>query len=160
MRTPLYFLQIILTIIIIGLTLSSCSKKITVFDKYIHTPNSGWDSRDTIKFNVTQIPDTALYIIDVGLLTSKSFPFSSLSLIVGMRVLPSQEVFEDTLICDLVDDKGNILGKGISRYQYNFPLKNINLNQGDSLEVNIRHAMRQETLKGILDIGLKVSKIK
>ena len=54
----------------------------------------------------------------------------------------------------LTDEKGNAIGKGINYHQYRFPVSSFDLNNGDSLVVNIRHDMKREILPGICDVGL------
>ena len=56
----------------------------------------------------------------------------------------------------LADDKGNMLGQGISYYQYNFILVDRDLSKGDSLHVTVRHIMKREILPGISDIGFRM----
>ena len=56
----------------------------------------------------------------------------------------------------LYDEKGNVLGDGVSYFQYNFMLSEVDLREGDSLHVCVRHIMKREILPGISDIGLKM----
>ena len=81
-----------------------------------------------------------------------------LTLIVEQQTWPTGYMRSDTLSCNLIDEDGTILGEGISFYQYNFPMNNITLTEGDSLHVSIRHNMKREILPGISDIGLTLRK--
>ncbi len=142
------------------LLLSSCNKTTTIYDKYLHTPERGWDRGEALIFDVSQIKTDGNYLLDVLLRTSEAYPFTFLCLEVKETLETKQETFVDTLFCQLYDDKGNILGGGLSRYQYEFPFKELNLNKDDTLHVVIRHIMNLEKLPGISDVGLKLSKKK
>ena len=54
----------------------------------------------------------------------------------------------------IIDSKGNVEGKGVSYYQYDFPLSTLRLEKGDSLALVVRHAMKREILPGISDVGI------
>lgn len=148
-------LYILFTTVTILAVLSSCDNKV-VYDTYNHTPIEGWEKNDTLFFDVPCMRSSGRYRLEVGMRTNGSFPFTGLSIVVEQTVIPGYKTFTDTLKCRLSDDKGNFLGQGISCFQYNFILSDINLHEGDSLHVRVRHIMKREILPGISDIGLKV----
>lgn len=134
---------------------ASCSTG-TVYDSYAHTPLSGWEKNDTLTFNTQRMAYSGTYHQEVGLRMTTAYPFVSISLIVEQQILPKGRIITDTLKCPITDMRGNFLGDGISSYQYQFPLRDIQLNRGDSLHVSIRHNMKREILPGVSDIGLKM----
>ena len=69
-------------------------------------------------------------------------------------------VVTDTVACQLTDRKGNAAGKGISYHQYQFPVTELMLQDGDSLFVSIRHDMKREILPGISDVGFSLTRTK
>ncbi len=140
-------------------SLLSCNEGI-VYDKYLPTPLTGWGKNEALTFDVPPMQEAGTYSIGVGLRTDEAFPFMSLTLVVDQTIEPEHQAFTDTLSCLLADDKGNILGKGISCFQYDFILKDIYLNENDTVHVSIRHAMKREIMPGVSDIGLKLSRKK
>lgn len=146
--------------ILIGLTvataLSSCDRK-TVFDQYDHTPIAGWEKNDTLKFGPVKISTTGAYAENVGLRINGAYPFRGLCLIVEHAILPQGTITVDTLNCDLVDRKGIVNGRGVSFYQYSFPMKDRMFNHGDSIYIYIRHNMKREIMPGISDVGIEIS---
>ncbi len=142
------------------LLLSSCNKTTTIYDKYLHTPERGWDRGEVLIFDVPGIKVEGDYLLDVLLRTSEAFPFTFLCLEVKEAHSSKNEIKVDTLFCQLLDEKGNVLGGGVSRYQYVFPFQELNLNKDDTLHFEIRHIMNLEKLPGISDLGLKLSKKK
>jgi signal transduction histidine kinase len=85
-------------------------------------------------------------------------PPGTVTLIVEQTVYPAGHMMTDTLDCDLIDERGNAKGEGISQYQYLFPLKTIQLHQGDSLHLSVHHNMKREILPGVTSVGVKLSK--
>ena len=88
--------------------------------------------------------------------TTGAFPFTGVTLVVGQRSVPRNIVRSDVLKCTLTDRNGNAKGKGVSLYQYEFDLCDVDLNRGDSLNICIRHDMKREVLSGISDVGVKI----
>lgn len=136
-------------------SLASCTTS-TIYDSYAHTPLAGWEKNDTLTFNVPAMPHTASYSEQVGIRMTTAFPFTSISLIVEQRIMPRGKTLTDTIKCQITDSRGNFIGKGISSYQYIYPLRSVDLHRGDSIHVSIRHNMKREILPGISDIGLKI----
>ncbi|MCD8290520.1 MAG: gliding motility lipoprotein GldH [Prevotella sp.] len=135
----------------------SCDED-TVYDSYVPVSVMGWEKNEALIFDIPHVESSGMYNISIGLRTTEAFPFTSLSLVVEQTVEPAKKMFTDTLDCVLVDDNGNILGKGVGCYQYDFTLKNIELHKNDSLHILIHHVMRRDILPGISDVGVKVSK--
>lgn len=129
----------------------------TVYDTYGHTPLSGWEKNDTLSFYVPKMAAPGTYAEELGVRMTEAFPFTSVSLIFQQTVLPAGKVYTDTVKCTITDSRGNFLGDGVSAYQYSFPVRNIQLNKGDSLHITVRHNMKREILPGISDVGVKIS---
>ena len=53
--------------------------------------------------------------------------------------------------------EGHPIGTGVKHFNYSFRLKDLHLNEGDSLQINIVHNMKREIMPGISDIGIKLS---
>lgn len=128
-----------------------------VYDRYEHTPTEGWDKSDTLFFDVPRLTESGRYRMEIGLRTNAEFPFTDLTLVVDRTVEPGHQLKSDTLKCRVADDKGNILGQGISYFQYSFILADADLHRGDSLHISVRHIMKREIIPGISDVGLKLT---
>lgn len=150
-------LYIIITALTMLLSLSSCDGNV-IFYTFCHTPIEGWEKNDTLTFDVPRMQSSGRYRLEVGMRTDSAFPFTGMSIIVEQTVIPGYKTYVDTLKCRFADEKGNILGRGISNYQYEFILSDLNLHRGDSLHVTVRHVMKREILPGVSDVGLKIRK--
>lgn len=150
-------LHILTAVACVAMALCSCNSDV-VYDKYNHTQLTGWEKNDTLAFDVPPMKESGRYRLELGLRTSTSFPFTGLSLVVDRTVEPGHMLYTDTVNCRLADDKGNVLGRGVSCFQYSFIVSDIDLRRGDSLHICVRHIMKREIMPGISDIGLKISK--
>jgi gliding motility-associated lipoprotein GldH len=137
--------------------LTSC-KQPTVYFHYEDTPESGWEKNDELFFDISKLNDNAPYQEELALCINNKYPFKRLTLIIRQTIFPAGDTMTDTLDCNLVDERGNAIGQGISQYQYLFPLKNLLLHHGDSLHLSVRHDMKREILPGITSIGIKLKR--
>ncbi len=98
------------------------------------------------------------YSEEIGLRISEGYPFMKLNLIVEQTIMPSRQTRSDTIQCNLIDQQSNVKGKGISSYQYRFPLTTLELKEGEQLYIAVRHDMKREILPGISDIGIRLTR--
>lgn len=137
-------------------TLTGCYRR-TLYHHFEHTPLSGWERNDTLLFAVAPATESAVVQREVELRISGEFPFQRLTLVVEQTTLPANVFRRDTVSCDLIDQGGNVLGDGITLFQYRFALPDASVDEGDSLRIAIRHNMKRETLPGVSDVGLKLT---
>jgi len=153
MRNPL--LALLATWLL--LTIASCDER-KVYDHYVHTSLTGWNKGDTLSFSLPKIEKEGVFGMDLRLRTNNSYPFTGLTLIVQKTFYPSMFKSPDTIHCKLRDDNGTPRKQGISYYQYSFHVTDLHLRQGDSLQVEVRHNMKRETLPGISDVGIMLTR--
>ena len=133
--------------------LSSCDESLA-YSHYEHTPLSGWEKNDTLFFNTHPVKHAGIYHIEVGLRTTGDYPFTGISVNIEQRIPLRQEKKDYQRQFILMESNGAIKGQGISFYQYIFPVADIELQQGDSVQFCIRHDMKREILPGIADVGV------
>ena len=154
MTNRYYLLSVFLLAILL---LMSC-KQSTVYYHYENTPEGGWEKNDVLSFDVNGINNDAQYQEVLAMRISNKYPFMRLTLIVEQTVYPAGKTMTDTLDCNLIDERGNAIGQGVSQYQYLFPLKTLQLHRGDSLHLSVRHDMKREILPGITGVGIRVKR--
>lgn len=150
-HTLLYYIGLL------ALLLVACNDS-TVYSHYRHVPVSGWEKNDDLLFTVPPVKQDGLYSEELGIRIDNTYPFMGLTLIIDQTVFPSLEMRSDTMNCSLIGKDGVVKGKGVSHYQYVFPLATQTLHKGDSLSIVIRHDMKREILPGITDIGMILSR--
>ncbi|MBQ9671765.1 MAG: gliding motility lipoprotein GldH [Prevotella sp.] len=143
--------------ITVALTMVGCNRK-TIYSRYQPTPLEGWEPNDRLTFSIEPMKTAGCYEEIVGLRTTSDYPFMRLTLIVEQELFPTHQLMVDTIDVPIVDEDGAILGNGVSTFQYTFPLRRLDLNQGDSLQVSIHHFMKRELLPGISDVGFAVAR--
>ncbi len=138
------------------LGLAACNHQV-VYHHYEHASESGWEKNDTLKFFVSPVPEAGSYQEDIELRVVNTFPFQSLTLIVEQTVIPLGDTQRESIECRVMNKEGHPTGPGISFYQYSFPVKTMELNKGDSIQINVMHNMKREIMPGIADVGIKLS---
>lgn len=135
------------------LTLAACGQR-PLYHHYEHVPISGWDRRDTIRFDIPVMKHDGDYSPQLGLRTVDGYPYRDLSIIVEHRITPSRKPKRDTLYCDIINKTGHPIGDGISVYQYLFPLPTLSLKKGEHLQFSVYHNMRRESMPDISSVGI------
>lgn len=157
--------QTVFLIAIVCALFAACDKAPShVFVREI--PNAEWPAK-TAFGGEFEIDDTlSSYHFFITLRNTADYPYSNLYLFLNTK-FPNGRVARDTVECILADRAGRWLGSGngfivdhevISNqvmYQYNkkFPLKG-------TYAISLEHAMRTDTLREIIDIGVRVEKAK
>ncbi len=135
----------------------ACNRR-TVYSHYEHTPISGWEKNDTLHFSINPLEEPGTYHEEIGLRIDNSYPFMGLSLVVEETIFPLGYTTRHVVNCNLIDKNGIIKGNGVSYFQYNFPVNDLQLNKGDSLHICVMHNMKREIMPGIADIGISLTR--
>ena len=142
--------------ILLAVLLLTACKQSTVYYHYEDTLESGWEKNDQLFFDVASMASDATCQEELALRISNKYPFMQLTLIVEQTVFPAGRHMTDTLECNLIDKQGNAIGKGVSQYNYLFPLRTLPLYRGDSLHLTVHHDMKREIMPGITGVGIKL----
>lgn len=140
-----------------ALIISACHRGV-VYSHYEHVDNDGWERTDTMHFYISPIPQSGVYQQQVMLRTDNSMPFLGINVVVEQEVYPRGERRRQIVNCPLIEKNGHVMGNGISCYQYSFDVDSLELFEGDSLHVFVMHHMKRETMPGITDVGILISK--
>lgn len=153
--------------IAIALTVLSCNRR-ALYAHYVSLPATGWLQTDTLHFCVTLPPCPCPAVSPAGspsaaepsvlalcLRTTALYPYTDLT--VTIRQHTHSHRHSTTLRLPVTDSEGHALGNGVGIYQYTFPLRSLRLAPGDTLHVDVSHAMRRSPLPGITDVGLTLN---
>jgi gliding motility-associated lipoprotein GldH len=139
------------------LMLSSCGQR-SIYDKQFTVENGKWFKNNAVHFEVNVEDTTKLYDYYLILRHKTDYRFSNLYLFLSTQ-FPNNNVTRDTIECILADETGKWLGKGwggikedniLLRKNLKFPLKG-------KYDFYFQQAMRRDTLKGIVNIGIRIS---
>jgi gliding motility-associated lipoprotein GldH len=137
-----------------------CNKDVLYSDS-VTIPSEVWQLDFIPEFS-TPITDTAsICNIYLTVRTGTSYPYRNIWLFVN-TVSPSGKSITDTLQYMLADEKGKWFGKGFSDiHELDLPFRTgVYFREKGNYTFRIRHGMRNENLKGVYDLGLRISKIK
>lgn len=135
----------------------SCSHN-EVFFEYHSFANAEWNRDNPAVFNVNIEDNSQPYNISIELRNNNTYPFSNIWLFVEYK-MPNGTSCADSISAELADVYGKWYGKGLSLYNLSIPYETLILFPDTGTYVySISQGMREYTLKGISDIGLKVSK--
>ena len=149
--------SIIVMILSVACLLTSCEPRPVAHD-YCSTPIEGWEPGDTLKFSIDTLRESGTYILTLGLRASASTPcpYRSVWLAVRQHWHNPEQQRIDTIELKLTDSKGDVIGHGVSLYQYTLSLDSLQLKAGSSAKFSINHVMRSEMLPGIAAVGVKL----
>ena len=154
MRNLIFKLSILL-LVISGII--SCSHN-EIFFEYHSFNNSEWSRENPAVFRVNIEDNLHPYNLSVELRNNNSYAFSNIWLFVEYK-MPDGISRKDTINAELADVYGKWYGKGLSLYNLSIPYETSYLYPDTGVYVyTIYQGMRENTLKGISDIGFKVSK--
>ena len=135
----------------------SCSHK-EIFFEYHSFANAEWSRENPAIFNVKIEDNSQPYDVSIVLRNNNNYPFSNIWLFIDYKT-PAGIGRTDTVGADLADVYGKWYGKGLSLYNLSIPYETSILFPDTGTYIySIRQGMRENPLKGISDIGLKVSK--
>jgi gliding motility-associated lipoprotein GldH len=137
--------------------LVSCSHN-EIFFEYHSFKKGGWDRNDVAVYHVNINDTTDLFDVSFEIRNNNDYPFRNIWLFVDFQI-PEGSVRTDTIGANLADVYGKWYGKGISLYSLTIPYEtSARFPQKGTYTYAIRQGMRENPLKGISDIGLKISK--
>lgn len=140
----------------VALAMASCNR-LPIYSHYESVAEEGWSRTDTLHFRIG-VKEAGTYQVQLGLRANSSFPYTQVMLVAHSQAMKSHAEQTDSLMLNITDTEGHVLGSGISFYQYDQQLATVSMQKKDSLFVSVRHGMSRMLLPGIVDVGITVSK--
>ncbi len=151
-------------VVLLILSVTSCSEDRLVFEKNVEIPNAHWAVTDKaiLEVEVTDTVSQHNFILNVR--NTEEYPYRNLYVFVKTK-FPNGKSSRDTVGVVLADATGQWVGSGSGflsssshhsnaiMYHYNkrFPISG-------TYQIEIEQAMRTDTLIGIRNIGLRIEK--
>jgi gliding motility-associated lipoprotein GldH len=135
----------------------SCSHNETFFE-YHSFKKDGWDRNVAAVYHINIDNTTDLFDVSLDIRNNDDYLFRNIWLFVDFQSSEG-DVRTDTIGVNLADVSGKWHGKGISLYSLTIPYETaVRFPKKGTYTYSIRQGMRENPLKGISDIGLKISK--
>lgn len=150
--------RIFIVVLLVAL-FASCGRD-TVYHSYRPVSNDGWQREDTLLFALPSSIPGGDYDVEIGLRHHEDYPYRDLWLAYGFASDVSKSL-ADSVQLTLAYESGNWHGNGAAGlYQYSsLSPRPIHLmdERTDSV-LRIVHLMKDEPLKGICDVGIRLIK--
>jgi gliding motility-associated lipoprotein GldH len=150
------FTYILVLAVLVGF--ASCDHR-QVFDQYREIGNSVWHKDSIITFTVPVTDTLENHNLLIQIRNETSYRFSNLWLFIRITE-PDGTVDKDTFEVVLADPSGRWLGDGFGGLKTRQAIyrRNVTFPSSGNFVISIGHGMRDELLKGIHDVGLRVEK--
>lgn len=139
---------------------SACDNN-SVVDEYKSIPETGWNKDSLLVFEVPVADTLQYHNLYINVRNDLKYKYSNLWLFVEIAE-PGGAAHTDTFEITLADPAGKWLGTGFGGLKTKETVfkRNIYFPVSGIYKVNIQHGMRNATIQGISDIGLRVEKQK
>ena len=146
----------VLLLAISSLLLVACQQNVA-FSTFESVPVNGWKAASMVVFYPLVEDSTADYQMQIIIRHTDRYPYQNMWMFVDV-MQDSLLLRRDTIEAHLANARGEWYGKGMSEYILPIIyLEHITLPKGE-YTVGIQQGMREESLRGITDIGLKLIK--
>ena len=142
---------------VVGLgSLCSC-RQTDVYNEFNTLPRNGWFKRDVQRFTPESPDSTGRYDLYLTLRHNGDYAYRNLWLFVSYTGADGEQK-TDTVNCELADEFGRWSGGGWgSYYQQELLLDDRFRFVGKEQVVTIQQAMRDDRIRGISDVGIRIA---
>ncbi len=156
---PFGFLPAITAGVVVMMLLAVSCTHNTLYDKSVNLPENGWYKDQAAAFDVSVDDTVTGYDFYLTVRNNTDYRYSNLFIFLN-TVLPNNNKTRDTIELVLADYTGKWLGKGWGSVKENRLLlkKNLKFPLKGQYKFFVQQAMRTDTLKGIVSVGLQLSK--
>jgi len=152
------FFQLIMFAAILVLILS-CQKNL-VFEQYKTIEHQSWYKDSVLVFNIPVSDTTDNHNFYINIRNDIKYEYSNLWLFISIEQ-PDGKTVEDKFEIALADPSGKWLGKGFGGLKTREAIyrRNVFFPMSGDYKVTIQQGMREDYLKGISDIGVRIEKV-
>lgn len=152
------FLQLAMLVIVVGFTLS-CSQNL-VFEQYKTIDDKSWNKDSVMVFTVPVSDTTDNNNFYINVRNDVKYQYSNLWLFITIEQ-PDGETMEDKFEIALADPSGKWLGEGLGGLKTREAIyrRNVFFPRSGDYKISIQQGMREENLKGISDVGIRIEKV-
>lgn len=152
-RVPLFRLAVWLWL---ACLLCGCDGQ-TACHTFCALPARGWRPGDTLRFDAVLPDSLRSYRLQVEVRHRGDYPYRNLLLAVSHEA-PATPLRTDTLQLFLADGQGIWIGKGMGGlYQHAIPIEQWRIAGGGTHTFRILHLLPDSLLRGISDVGIKLT---
>ncbi len=136
--------------------LISCIDQDILLHEYSAIDNEEWNINDSLHFEVDSVMHSGKYETTLELRTNAKYPYRNISIVMTQSLRNGNNIISKTLNYDIVDAQGNKNGEGITYLTHRIPFCTMDLQNGDTIDITIKHNMQDNILPGITDVGVLI----
>ncbi|MEM9023077.1 MAG: gliding motility lipoprotein GldH [Bacteroidota bacterium] len=145
-------------VIAIGASLVACDAE-RVYETNTEVPEGAWEASEPVSFSVPIVDTLRAHNLFINVRNTADYPYRNLIVFV-QREAPSGALERDTIECMLADSRGKWIGSGlgdIASLSIWFD-RGVRFRESGTYTYTFEHAMRDQSLPGIIDVGLRVAR--
>ena len=152
------FIRLFSYLLFAGMAMSACDPG-RIYENNVKIPSEGWKRADRARFEVETADTINPYNIYINVRNNINYKYMELWLFVDVHS-PTGMVASDTIKIMLADHRGKWLGHGLGgKFDTRMVFrKNMRFPASGTYVFEYEQATRDEPLKGIEDIGLRIEK--
>jgi gliding motility-associated lipoprotein GldH len=142
----------------IALLFTACDEN-RVFEENTDIKDHAWDTAQVVKYEVNIDDTLSGHTFYVNVRNGNEYPYSNLYLFIN-TTFPDGRAAHDTLEIMLADERGRWLGEGLGdiwSHQVLFK-RNVRFPISGKYTFEYRHAMRENPLPLIMDVGMRIER--
>jgi gliding motility-associated lipoprotein GldH len=155
-RLSLYYIAALLTM---AMTMVSCRSQKTLLHEFTAIDGEEWNLGDSLHFEIDSVRNGGRCETTLEFRTNANYPYRNISIVMEQSIRNENKRIRKTLAYDIVDASGRNNGEGITYFTHRVPFCTSDIQTGDTVDIFIRHNMKDDTLPGIADIGVLVENI-
>ncbi len=132
-----------------------------IYERSFDIPQGEWGKNQIIRFDIPVTDTINGHNIFIEVRNTNDYPYSNLFLFIT-TYSPNGANKSDTVEIPLADEKGKWLGRGLGGIlsnEMNFQ-RNVRFPVSGNFRIEIVQGMRDEVLKGIMDVGIRVERVR
>lgn len=152
------WLKNLLVSIILSVFLGACNEE-SFYEKTYPLNNAKWVYGDSLKFEIEVADTLQYYDFYLTFRNTNAYSYSNVFFFLD-SYYPNNDFARDTIECPLANPDGRWLGKNSGEHIDNNILfkRKVRFPKAGNYVFSFNHAMRQDTLKEIVDFGFKIKK--
>lgn len=142
----------------IGIVAISCDRN-RYYEENVAITNEKWFYQDAKTFELEMLDTLSPFNFYLNVRNTIDYKYANLYFFIQTD-LPNGTKAIDTIECQLANYEGKWLGSGHGKFRDNqFILrKNMQFQQSGKYRFSLRQGMREDSLKGIVDVGIRLEK--
>ena len=142
------------------LLLVSCLSKSKQIHSYRSIPNQTWVWGDTLLYNCQLSDLLARYQLTIEFRHNDHYPFQNLALWYSISPTNEAAICSDTLNFMLCNEQGQWRGRKWSNlFEGSIPASTFTIPHSGEYTIRLLHIMRNDTLTGLYDLGVRIESV-